>query len=97
MKRYIVLFVFSLAFISCDAQQVGVNQNKVEAYVVKKGGVENPNTRAATQEGTAGVLCIEGKMYSFYETSRGVGLAKQGKSCPDVQIRLNTQQDTTEQ
>lgn len=87
------LIILIFGVVACDGPpRVNVSGSNVEAYVVKQGDLKNPNaqSRAAETQGRAGVLCIEGKMYTFYQTSDGVGLSSQGETCPDVQI-----QDTT--
>lgn len=79
-----------LGAVGCDGPpRMNVSDSNVEAYVVKQGNLKNPNaqSRAARTQGKAGVLCIEGKMYTYYESSSGVGLAAQGETCPDVQIQ----------
>ena len=97
MLRILSFVLFIGVFFACDGPKSQLQNGGAEAYVVKKGELENPNTRSSRSRGGAGVLCIEGKMYAYYhEQGRdgGVGLAAVGESCPDINI---SEEDSTSQ
>lgn len=91
MNRFVQTAVFAflaLFLIGCEGPQPQLKKGGAQAYVVKKGNVENPNNRTSGRSnGEAGLLCIEGQMYAYYEGGSGTGLAKTGETCPDVQIQ----------
>jgi len=97
MFRNFLFCVLLIGFSACDGPQTQVQNGGAEAYVIKKGDLENPNARGSRSRGGVGVLCIEGKMYAYYhEQGRdgGVGLAAVGETCPDIDI---TKEDSTSQ
>ena len=94
MFRNFLFFVLFIGLFACDGPKTHLQNGDAEAYFVKKGEIENPNSRSSRSSGAAGVLCIEGKMYAYYQEKRGgrdggIGLASTGESCPDINISEN--------